>query len=301
MSFAPRPYHPGPISGVPRAPPPPPQPPLFPQAADLVRLIEGQIAKISLPETVAVALCLGTEHGLVGNPYITLVTISRKNQEFSRGDSWFSVQWYETDPHHRIFSRSINLRYEPGRQVCTSYSADDGVQSQSPNQPPPTPHHQYPITIVPRQDTQSSIDTSSTSPMEIDPPKHSPENADWSMAVGELFDKAAVIVDDQGRQTSEEQVSIKAPEMSTALWPRRAWMSILSSIWGESISKSDAVYTMKIPYLLPMICELTLDTLQLASSWNAVKKLSMSFCLQKRRSKWTFNSSLITLQRNGSR
>jgi hypothetical protein len=237
MSFAPRPYHPGAIQSVPRAPPSPPQPPLS-QAADLVRLIEGQIAKISLLETMAVALCLGTDHGLVGNPCITRVTISRKNQEFSRGDSWFRVQWYETD-HHPILFRSIDLRYEPGRQVCTSYSADDGAPSQSPHHPP-TPHHPY---IVPREDTQSSIETSSTSPMEIDPPKRSPENADWSMAVGVLFDKAAVIVDDQGRQTSE---------MSTALWPRCAWMSVLSSIWGEQISKSNAaMYTMKIPYMLP--------------------------------------------------
>jgi len=87
--------------------------------------------------------------------------------------------------------------------------------------------------------------------MDLDPPKQSPENADWSVAVGELFDKAAVIVDDQGRQTSEEKVSAKTPEMSTALWPRRAWISILSSIWGQQISKSDAVYTMKIPYMPP--------------------------------------------------
>ena len=257
MSFAPRPYHPGAISNVPRAPPPPPQPPLFPQAADLVRLIEGQIAKISLPETVAVALCLGTEHGLVGNPYITQVGISRKNQEFSRGDSWFSVQWYEADPsHHHILTRSVNLRYEPGRQICTSYSADDGAQSLSPHHPPPTPHHPYPMNIAPRQDTQSSIETSSTSPMDMDPPKQSPENADWSMAVGEMFDKAAVIVDDQGRQTSEEKVPVKVPEVSTALWPRRAWQSILSSIWGQQISKSDVMYTMKIPYTSPIYVDL---------------------------------------------
>ena len=81
----------------------------------------------------------------------------------------------------------------------------------------------------------------------MDPPKQTPENADWSVAVGELFDKAAVIADDQGRQTFDEKVPIKAPDVSSAVWPRRAWMSVLSSIWGQPISKSDVVYTMKIP------------------------------------------------------
>jgi hypothetical protein len=92
--------------------------------------------------------------------------------------------------------------------------------------------------------------------MDTDPPKQSPENADWSMAVGELFDKAAGIVDDQGRQTSEEKVPVKVPEVSTALWPRRAWQSILSSIWGQQISKSDVMYTMKIPYTSPIYVDL---------------------------------------------
>src|SRR5438876_9044950 len=107
MNYAPRPYHPLPVLRAPT--------PMFPQGNDLVRLIEGQIAKISLPETFAVARCLSSEHGLVGNPYISDVTISRMNQEFSRGDSWFNVQWYENGPHS-VTSRSINLRFEPGRQ-----------------------------------------------------------------------------------------------------------------------------------------------------------------------------------------
>ena len=97
----------------------PPTP--FPQVADLVRLIESQIAKISLAETFAIAQCLSSDYGLVGNSYISDVTISRINQEFSRGHSWFHVQWRESGPHGPM-RRSINLRFEPGRQLCT---ADD--------------------------------------------------------------------------------------------------------------------------------------------------------------------------------
>ena len=200
MNIALRSYHPGAIFSAPGAPPPRHRPPLLPQTADLVLLIESQIANISLPETGAMTLCLGTEHGFVGNPYITQVMISRKNQEFSRGHSWFSVQWLETDPRcHGLLSRSINLLYEPGRPVCTSSSADDAAQSQSPHQPPPIPQKHYPINGAHRQDTQSSIETSSTSSMDIDPPKPTLENADWSTAVGGLFDEAAVIVNDQSR------------------------------------------------------------------------------------------------------
>jgi hypothetical protein len=231
MNYAPRPYHHVP---VPRAP----LPPLFPQGAELVRLIESQIAKISLQETFAVARCLASEHGLVGNPYISDVVISRKNQEFSRGDSWFNVQWLESDSHGFI-PRSINLRFEPGRQVCTSYSADDQQYHQHLH-----PQHQFPQQITPRQDSQSSITSMVDSPAEIDPPK---QTVNWSGLVGDLFDRAAGIVDDQGRASSEEHLPSQSPELpSTALWPRRAWDLVLASIYGYQSSKS-TVYAIGIP------------------------------------------------------
>jgi hypothetical protein len=201
-------------------------------------LIESQIAKISPSETFAVAQCLASEHCLVGNSYIAEFQISRKNQEFSRGDSWFNVQWCESDPqnHHGPYPRSINLRFEPGRQLCTSYSADD----QPYQQPPQQFHH-----ITPRQDTSSTMSTLAESPMEVDPPKH---DLNWSGLVGDLFDKAAGIVDDQGRQTSEERSLSKTPEqMSTALWPKRFWNVVMTSIWGIQQSSKNTVYTIGIP------------------------------------------------------
>ena len=232
INYAPRSYHHHiPVS---RAPPP-----LFPQGADLVRLIESQIAKISLAETFAVARCLGSEHRLVGNPSISEVTISRKNQEFSKGDSWFTVQWYEVGSRGSI-PRSINLRFEPGRQVCTSYSADD----QQYHHPHPQPQHQYPQQITSRQDSGPPLAPMVDSAIEIDPPKHM---MNWSGLVGDLFDKAAGIVDDKGRQSSEDSYLSDTPEeLSTALWPKRAWNLILTSIWGYQTAKS-TVYAIGIP------------------------------------------------------
>jgi hypothetical protein len=230
VNYVPRPYHPLPV--------PRPPPALFPQAADLVRLIESQIAKISLPETFAVARCLGSEHGLVGNSYISDVTISRKNQEFSRGDSWFNVQWLESGPH-RPLRRSINLRFEPGRQICTSHSGDDQQYHQH-----SLPQPQLQLHIAPRQDSRSSTSTEVMveSPTEMEPPK---QMMNWSPSlVGDLFDKAAVIVDDQGRsQSCEDQTP---NQTSTALWPKWAWSLVMTSIWGVQDSKS-AYYAIGIP------------------------------------------------------
>ena len=205
MNYAPRPYHSLPLHRVP--------PPLFPQGADLVRLIESQIAKISLHETFAVARCLGSEHGLVGNSYISDVTITRKNQEFSRGDSWFNVQWLESGSHGPI-PRSVNLRFEPGRQVCTSYSADDQQYHQH-----PPPQHQHPLQITPPQGSRPSTEPMAESPTQMEPPK---QMMNWSPGlVGDLFDKAAVIVDDQGRsQSCEGRAFSQTPEqISTSLRP----------------------------------------------------------------------------------
>jgi hypothetical protein len=237
MNYNPRPYHPGPHQTVSR---PPPQP-MFQQGADLVRLIESQIVKISLTETFAVARCLGGEHGLVGNPYISGVMISRKNQEFSRGDSWFNVQWFELlENHHTPIPRSVNLRFEPGRQVCTSYSADEVVHQHH------EPRHQH---IAPRQDIPPSV---GPTPMDLDPPK---QMVNWSGLVGELFDKAAGIVDDQIRDKTPEQTS-------TALWPTTAWHMIKTIIWGHQMSKS-VVYTIGIPYVFIRVL-LRLDMVLLA-------------------------------------
>jgi hypothetical protein len=235
--------------------------PQFQQAADLVRLIEGQIPKISLQETLAVAKCLGSDLGMIGSPYISNVIITRKNTEFSRGDSWFSVQWYEIDSHRLDTQpRSVNLRFEPGRQLCTSYTADgESYQPSSPlpqqqqSQPPQQPQQQMSQPLLPapqvqvgfahRQDTFGApiVD----SPMEIDSPKH----MNWSGLVGDLFDKAAVIVHDQGRAKSETMESISTtPEPSNALWTWKAWEMVRASISGYTTEKG-LVYQFGLPYL----------------------------------------------------
>jgi serine/threonine protein kinase len=62
--------------------------------------------------------------------------------------------------------------------------------------------------------------------------------------VGHLFAKAAAIVD-------ETRIQLQSPaQSSTALWPRTAWSWILSMIWGHRISRSDVLYTIRIPYAL---------------------------------------------------
>lgn len=235
VNYVPRPYHPMPPT-IQRPPPTP----LFPLGADLVRLIESQISKISLTETFAVARCLGNEHGLVGNPYISNVTISRKNQEFSRGDSWFNVSWYEIGDQGTI-PRSVNLRFEPGRQLCTSYAAEELTAPQV--QIPQQTTQQQPV-IAPRERETA---------MEVD--SKPPKMMDWSGLVGDLFDKAAGVIDDQGRVKSESESdgtmtvrSITPEQQSTALWPLKAWNAIKAVIYGHQLSKSEFVYTIGIPY-----------------------------------------------------
>jgi hypothetical protein len=261
INYVPRPYQPGPPASQRSLPVMPPQnTPIFPLVSDLVKLIESQIAKISIAETLSVARCLSDEHGLVGNPYITGVNISRKNQEFSRGDSWFNVQWFVSEaPRQSMVARSISLRYEPGRQVCTSYSAEDRIV------PYPSPQSQQAVPSQTSCPVHSPLKydspTAAASPMEIDPPK---QMMDWSGLVGDLFDKAAGIVDDQKREKSqsvEERITIikreetipVVNEISSALWPLRAWQSITASIWGHQSSKPDnTVYTIEIPYIIKL-------------------------------------------------
>ena len=177
----------------------------------------------------------------MGNSYISNVTISRKNQEFSRGDSWFNVQWLEIVDHHPV-PRSVNLRFEPGRQVCTSYPDDVGQQ---PNQQPhQSNHNQH---VAPRQGSGPPPMAVASTQMELDPPK--PVD-DWSGLVGDLFDKAAGIVDEKS-QTSKENSPPKSPEPSTALWSQNAWKAIMDIIWGHQVEgKSDRLYTYGIPYVL---------------------------------------------------
>src|ERR1700738_1251969 len=230
---------------------PRPQPPIsYPQGADLVRAIEKQIAKISLTETFAVARCLGDEHRLVGNPYVSALQISRLHQEFSRGDSWFNVQWLETVEN--TLQRSIVLRFEPGRQICTSYTAEDvqqqqaqQAQQQAAQQQQQQHHHQHHHQhIAPRQEVRAphleQMDIDQLKPMMT-----------WPGYVGDLFDAAAGMVDDQqGRVKVEEETPTKAipkEEPSTALWPKRAWVAITATIWGTPLSKSEVAYTIGIP------------------------------------------------------
>jgi len=247
MNYVPRPYQPVHQATIPQ--------PQFQQAADLVRLIEGQIPKISLQETLAVARCLGSDHGMIGSPHISNVTIARKNTEFSRGDSWFSVQWYEIDSHRfDTVQRSVNLRFEPGRQLCTSYTAD-GEPYQPPSPPsvsqqqsqlsqPPLPAPQSQVNFSQRQDTLVLM---VDSPMEIDSPKH----MNWPGLVGDLFDKAAVIVHDQDREKSEtiDTISTTAEQPpSNAVWPLKAWAMIKAMISGHATDKG-LVYQFGLPYV----------------------------------------------------
>jgi len=132
--------------------------------------------------------------------------------------------------------RSINLRFEPGRQICTSYIAED-IHSHAHL---PHLHHQH---IAPRQDVRAVSGT----PMDLNPPK---QNAEWSGLVGNLFDVAAEMVNNPKRESvkSEERESPKPPKMSTALWPRRAWQAVSKLIWGQELADSKTMYTMDIPY-----------------------------------------------------
>jgi len=176
MNYVPRPYQPVPQPTLPQ--------PQFQQAADLVRLIESQIPKISLQETLAVARCLGSDHGMIGSPHISNMTIARKNTEFSRGDSWFSVQWYEMDPHRfDPLQRSVNLRFEPGRQLCTSYTADG-----EPYQPPSSSVSQQ----------QSWLSRSPFLAQDTMAPADSQKHTNWAGLVGDLFENAAIMVPDKG-------------------------------------------------------------------------------------------------------
>lgn len=84
--------------------------------------------------------------------------------------------------------------------------------------------------------------------MDIDSPKH----MNWSGLVGDLFDKAAVMVHDQGREKSETIDTISTmPEQqsSDALWPLKAWEMIKASISGYTTDKGQ-VYQIGLPYLL---------------------------------------------------
>jgi hypothetical protein len=85
--------------------------------------------------------------------------------------------------------------------------------------------------------------------------EETPKMMDWSGLVGDLFDKAAGIVDDQGRVKSESDSessltprSLTPESYSTALWPLKAWNTVKTIIYGHQLSKSEFVYTIGIPY-----------------------------------------------------
>lgn len=189
---------------------------------------------------------LGEELRFVNNSSISNVTISRNNQEFSRGDSWFNVAWYET-VDHRMVPRSVNLRFEPGRGVCTSYEVEGNMQSS----PPPPQREPIPY----RHEIRESISESSGSPMEVDQPK---EMAEWTAAVGDLFEQAAGIKvkkDTEARDNSPPDMPIDEipivkleEEPSFALWPSNMWKTIKAIIWGEELDKSKKMYRIGIPH-----------------------------------------------------
>jgi hypothetical protein len=222
-----------------------PQPPeiLFPLGADLVRLIENQIPKITLLEALSVTRCLGDELKFLNNPYISNVAISRNNQEFSRGDSWFSVTWLEF-VEHRLASRSVNLRFEPGRGVCTSYEVES-------NEPSPSIQQiQQPIPF--KQELPTPGSEESESPMEVDRPK---EVAEWTATVGDLFEQAAGIKNTQSRDHSSPEMSIEEIPVvkmedpdSYALWPLNMWKAIKAIIYGEEVSTSKKMYSFGVPH-----------------------------------------------------
>jgi hypothetical protein len=89
--------------------------------------------------------------------------------------------------------------------------------------------------------------------MDLDPPKHM---MNWSGLVGDLFVKAAGIVDDQVReksQPSEDWDPFKSAEQtSTALWSQKAWKAVMTIIWGQLSKSGDVVYTYGIPYLISL-------------------------------------------------
>jgi hypothetical protein len=190
-----------------------------------------------------VARCLGDEHKFVNNPYISNVAISRNNQEFSRGDSWFNVTWYEIVDHCTI-PRNVNLRFEPGRQICTSYAAEGDVHSMTVHQSPQPRSH--------RPDPRESVSEASGSPMDVDPPK---EMAEWTAAVGDLFEQAAGIKDTEAKDKSPPDIPIddipivkSEKEPSRALWPLNMWSSIKARIWGEELSTSKNLYRIGLPH-----------------------------------------------------
>jgi hypothetical protein len=84
--------------------------------------------------------------------------------------------------------------------------------------------------------------------------EETPKMMNWSGLVGDLFDRAAGIVDDQGRVKSESEASLTPPRSltpesySTALWPLKAWNTVKTIIYGHQLSKSEFVYTIGIPY-----------------------------------------------------
>ena len=85
------------------------------------------------------------------------------------------------------------------------------------------------------------------SPMEIDSPKH----MNWPGLVGDLFDKAAVIVHDQDREKSEtiDTISTTAEQPpSNAVWPLKAWAMIKAMISGHATDKG-LVYQFGLPYV----------------------------------------------------
>jgi hypothetical protein len=227
----PRPYNPGPTLPPTPISPPIQREPLFQHVADLVRLVEVKFPKLGLSELLAVAKCLEDKHRLVNNIAISDVEITRKNQEFSRGDSWFHVQWWEHssngydrgDPFDRKVFRSVNLRFEPGPQICTSHEVDE-----------------------PSQQGKTEILVQTPESMDLDTPKH---EAKWSGLVGDLFQEAAGIAADQlfkPQTLASPRKNDEEPSM--ALWPTRAWSMIATAIWGFQTSRPGALFTFPVPY-----------------------------------------------------
>ena len=85
--------------------------------AKLICMIEHKINDITRLEASALAECLEClidDDTVIEGRSEQAVTITR-NREFSRGESWFHLQWQESN-NRRMF---CEIRFQPGSKKCT--------------------------------------------------------------------------------------------------------------------------------------------------------------------------------------
>lgn len=83
---------------------------------ELIRMIQCKIGDITHLEASGLAECLEClidNDTLIRSHYDQQVTIIRRNREFSRGESWFHLQWQSEN--RKI---SCEIRIQPGSEKC---------------------------------------------------------------------------------------------------------------------------------------------------------------------------------------